>query len=335
MRLGLVARGEDRGLGSMLWAFYRYMQPERTLLVDMGAYARGFETHRDRFPDATVVDFNGGRLDEDAVLRWLDGLDVVYGAETWYSPAFPGWAAQKGVRTGLHVMPEFFTDQRADAVWLPTCWRAEMIPGARILPVPVDTDLLEPRYRDGSGGFLHVVGHRAAADRAGTTTLMRALRSVRSDVRLTVVTQDARLPTVRGTRGVDLRVITGSKLDRRELYALGDVLIAPRRYGGLSLPFNESAGSGLALALPACPPNPETWPCTTVRGYQRGRLRTPAGEVVLHDTDHRALAAEIDALAADPIRVAALSDGSLAWAATHSWERLRPLYVQAFEDLLA
>jgi len=56
VKVGLIARADDRGLGIMCWEFHRAMRPHATLVVrEPGAEARGFQPHLDRYPDATVV----------------------------------------------------------------------------------------------------------------------------------------------------------------------------------------------------------------------------------------------------------------------------------------
>ena len=37
MKLGLIARADNTGLGMQTWEFYRAMKPEKTLVVDISA----------------------------------------------------------------------------------------------------------------------------------------------------------------------------------------------------------------------------------------------------------------------------------------------------------
>lgn len=338
MKVGLIARGEDRGLGIMTWEVYRNLQPDRTILVDMGALARGFRTHRSRFPDAQVADFSPGHLQEDQVRSWLRGLDVVYSAETFYDWRLVEWARAEGVRTVLHVMPEFYRHGREalphpDAVWAPTTWMLDTLPpDTPVVPVPVATDRFQPRVRGEAGVFLHVAGHRAAADRAGTVTLLRALRFVTAPMEVLMVTQDVRLPQSTVKRCVTLRTATRQRGDYWATYDRGDVLVSPRRYGGLSLPHNEAAAAGLALVLPDVDPNPTTWPGRYVKARADGALDTPAGSVVVHTTDPAELARTLDHLATHPEVVADLSAASICWAAEHSWEALAGTYLTRLEE---
>lgn len=320
----------------LTWEFHRHVQPERTLLIDPGALGGGFGTDRDRFPGATVVPWDGGELPEHQVRQWLRGLDVLYTAETPYDYRLYDWCRAEGVRSVLHAMPEFWpharnaTLPRPDVVWLPTPWRADSIPEGRVVPVPVALDRWDGSRRGEAvrrpPTFLHVAGHRAAMDRAGTGLLLLALRRLRTPCRVVVVSQDRYVAgTSRKLHGPVVETIVGGVGNYWDLYDLGDVLVQPRRYGGLSLPLNEAAGAGLALVVPDCEPH-EVWPAARVGGSQRGSLRTAGGDLALFEASPPMLAAAMDRLIRDPTEVAALQLDARRWAVDHSWDRLLPMY---------
>jgi hypothetical protein len=335
MKVGLVARAEDRGLGIMCWEAYRHLQPDRTMVVDMGALAGGFPAHLDRYPDATVVPFDGGSFPEDQVRDWIAGLDVVLTCETAYDWRLPEWCAEAGARLVCHVMPEFYrpqTEHLPITWWNPTSWRMGHLPaGTRHVPVPVALDRWEGRtskVEDRPLHLLHVAGHRAMADRNGTVLLAVALQRVRQPMVVTVVTQDDQLPTRENPHhpGVEVRHVTGSVADYWDLYAGHDVLVMPRRYGGLCLPVQEAMAAGLAVVMPDASPQRDDWPVLPVRAHPGRLVNTPCGGVALANTDPNALATELDRLAADPAAVALAQLRSQAWAHANSWEALLPLY---------
>ena len=66
MRVGVVARGENRGLGIQSWETARALDA-RALVVDMGELARGFPSDPGRFDDPTVVRYVDGALPEEQV----------------------------------------------------------------------------------------------------------------------------------------------------------------------------------------------------------------------------------------------------------------------------
>lgn len=345
MKVGLIARGEDRGLGIQTWEWWRHMRPERTLIVDPGDLARGFPLHLDRYgvhprqPAAgTVVACWDGHefSDEAMVRRWLDGLDVIYTAETFYDHRLPRWCAEAGVRLVVHVNPEFFrwTAAHLPAVrwWLPTSWRADRLPrDAEVVPVPVPLDRWpEPAPRHhGVPTFLHVAGHRAAGDRNGTGLVMAALARTSAKMRVVIATQDERLPVVRHGRNVELIRATGGTANYWDLYE-GDVLVMPRRYGGLCLPANEAAAAGLALVMTDTPPNHE-WPALPISVSSRQPMGTPGGTVVSATADASHLARLLDRLASDRELRHHQQHAARAWAEARSWSALAPRITLALE----
>ncbi len=99
-----------------------------------------------------------------------------------------------------------------------------------------------------------------------------------------------------------------------------DLLVLPRRYGGLSLPVQECAALGVpALMLQTDPYAQEAFvhaiPST---GSSPGNMK--GGQVPVHTADPRALAAAIDILVAHPEQHQAASLEAGAWAETHSWD---------------
>ncbi len=337
MNVGLIARADNRGLGMMTWAFHRAMRPAKTLLVELGPNTRrGFESYPERYPDATVVDWDGDALDEPTVRGWLEGLDVVYSAETFYDVRLVDWAEQAGVATVLHVMPEFYrADVRPTVVWTPTSWRRDTLPDeTRLVPVPVEDSSIrntDSRFRDedresGPLRLVHVAGHRATGDRNGTLIVLQALRMVHRPVDVRIFCQDQRMPTARGIPSrIRLTTKIGGVADRWSQYEDADLLVLPRRYGGLCLPVHEAAAAGLGLVLSATSPNGD-WPAMLLHARPGGSVRTAAGEIGFANVDPRILATAIDSLAQDPGSVDRLRRLASGWADDHSWGKLRPLY---------
>lgn len=336
MKLGVVVRCDSRGLGFLGWPAYRHLQPERALVIDMGPIARGFVQHFDRYPGERVVTFDGVELPERQVRDWLRGLDVVLLFETAYDWRFIDWANDAGVATTVLAMPEFWKHPSQPElpmptqVWAPTTWRLDLLPpGTPVVPVPVEDDVF-PFTPAGTGDRLqvvHVAGHRAAGDRNGTLQLLAAAQMVRQPMDIRVLCQDERLPQVRLRQpGVTITMCPGGVADRRDLYAGSHLLVLPRRYGGLCLPAQEALASGLALAMPAVSPNQATWPIAPLRGQWEGRQATPSGEVKSFSTNPRYLAAVLDRMAREPSMVAELQTAGVAWAKSHSWSELAPMY---------
>lgn len=347
MNLGVVVRGEDRGIGIQSWEACRALRPERVLLVDMGELARGFPVYRDRYPDGTVVHYAHGELPERTVRDWLDGLDVVFTVETFYDWRLPGWGSEAGVATVAQVNPEFMRDPGElasvpTAWWAPTSWRLRTLPeGTDVVPVPVADDRFafapSPRDDDAPLRVLHVAGHRAMADRNGTGIVLDACRRLRGPIEVTIVTQDERLVgRTRSHPGVEISVVAGGVPDYWRLYDGFDVLVMPRRYGGLCLPVQEAMAAGLAVVMSDAEPQRSTWPVLTVlTSTSAPRLRCPGGPLPVHTARPEALANLLNDLTLDADRVAKQKAASVEWAEANRWSVLRPLYEDKLGALAA
>jgi hypothetical protein len=301
----------------------------------MGALARGFPAHPERYPDALTVPFEGGTLPEGPVREWLHGLDVVFSAETFYDWHLCRWATELGVATVCMVMPEFHLHHtqghgmpEPSTWWAPTPWRLDALPeGTRLVPVPVALDRLAGPQEPNEGHLrvLHVAGHRAMADRNGTLILLQALRSVRRPLHVTITGQDGRLPATRTHRTAKITNQPAGAADYWDLYRAQDVLCLPRRYGGLCLPAQEAMAAGLGLVMGDCEPN-SWWPAITIPGTYQGSISCAAGRLPTFNARPSALAAILDQLADHPEQVTHAQAAARAWAETHSWEALAPLW---------
>lgn len=349
-RVGLIARGDDRGLGHMTWEFARHLNPAKVLGV--AVTGSPWPNRWDRYdadrltvvgwrPSQAFASQGGSIADGDAEVRaWLDGLDVVYSAETFYDWRIVEWARQAGVATVLHAMPELLPElppaHHPTLVWAPTSWRADRFRCDRIVPVPVNVDVDRGPYTPDERGrlrILHVHGTGAASDRNGTDALLAALRYVTADVLVTIRTQVnmagllPRLPS-----NVEL-VVRGGGERYWTIYDDAELLVMPRRYGGLCLPVQEAAAAGLGVLLTDLVPNHDYPGVHLIPVHQRSTtFATPAGLIDVAEPDVEALAALIDLYATDPALVVRSRLGSIEWAAQHSWTALGPLYVRLLEQ---
>lgn len=345
MKLGLIARCENRGLGIQTWEVYRHLPFDRVLVVDMRHRYRtgeGYEHHFDRYPGALIL--RDDQMCDETVRPWLAGLDVVFTAETPYWFGLYDLARELGVKTVCQANPEFYRYPkephlpRPDVILNPSTWLMERMPGAAHLPLPVDRDRIGYRHRTEARTFLHVAGHRAIHDRNGTRTVMGAIGKLREPCRVVIRSQSP-LPTspfaARAPRHVEVDVRVGDVDDYWRLYDEGDVFLAPRRYGGQSLPLNEAAAAGMAILTTDCEPQRSMLPPEALLpAWPRGRFDSQSGEVEVMDVVARVLAARMDELVRDPSIVERLSKASDGWAESISWGTLRPRYMALFSDLL-
>lgn len=344
MRLGIVGRCEARGLGHQTLAVAEALHPDRVLLVE--PRPASWPQNRQWWAGSNVTDvaWKQGKLPEGTIRRWLEGLTVVYTAEAVYDKRFPFWAAEAGCALVRHANPEQLAPEELIAGdptvwWSATPWRLEHMPtGTRVVPMPVG---FAP-FASGANGyagparFMHSAGHHAQEDRAGTSLLAQAVRRLHRPCRVTVYSQDRRLNIAFKAKaeGVDVRVREGGVDDRWDQYRDQDVLVLPRRYGGLSLPSQEALAAGLALVMTDCPPN-GIWPGPKVPVRRRWWVQMRCGQVEIHDADPAALADIMTRLARDRDEVEKWQAESRAWAEANSWEALRPLWLDELERATA
>ncbi len=337
MKLGLIARADSRGLGIQTKAVHDHLHPAKTMVIDCPS-ANPLPLRRDWYPGATWIK---GLPTAGDFRSWLDGLDVVYTAETAYGPALWPEAAQAGVKTVLHVNREFLDRNDRPSLWAaPSMWHFDEIPDPKaLLAVPIDLAKFRARApRNRATNFLHVIGRPAIHDRNGTADLLDALTHVRTPITVTLTCQDEHyvsgmLASRRIPRHIHLKVRTGDITDNTDLYTDQDVLILPRRFGGLCLPANESLGAGMPVVMPDIAPNntwlPADW---LVPAESRGEFQAKT-RVELFSADHRALAAMIDRFAEDTAFFASARDTARRMAKELSWPEQRPVYQKLFTDL--
>lgn len=336
MKIGLIARSDHRGLGLQSVEFFRHMDPHRTVVVDMGPLSP-YDNHPEDFPGADVVPFIPGAELPFEVMKMIREVDVVWGAETLYWDDLIPFARRCGTKTVVTANWEFFrwaADPelpRPDLFLAPSKWHLEdWPPGTIHLPFPVARDRLPFRARAEARTFLHIAGHRAMQDRAGTRLILTASRYIRSGARIVIRSQTT-LPGYRQLRNIEVR--NGDVANYWDLYE-GDVLLHPRRYGGLSLPLNEAQSLGMPVIALDREPERSLLPEESVMPARRARdMKVISGHVGWYDADPRQLARKIDELARDDALVTRMSKEADEYAESISWERLAPTYRGVFSKL--
>lgn len=325
MKIGIIARADDRGLGTQTWEVARHLPHERVLVVrEPGSERQGFRPHLERFPDATVAMY-GHRVhefpDPNPIKEWLDGLDVVYSAETLYDWRLADWARDVGCSTVVHTNPEFFQHDRRDfpaptAWWSATPWRLRHLPnGTRVVPMPVPIDRWPaPDLSSTPRRILHVGGRSATGDRNGTNLVLDASRLL-EDIEVVVCSQDTTHPASRDRHVT----VVGDVANYWEMYEGSSILLMPRRYGGLCLPVIEGCGAGLVPVMPDCEPN-RMWPIAPIPVDRTKTMTSPGGELTIGNVTPEGIARTLNGLFAGdlPMRRNLVR----AWAQRNSWDAL-------------
>jgi len=300
---------------------YQNLNPDKTLVIRIDhEYAQETQV----FPDATVVDWAGGDLHEATIREWLEGLDTVVTAETFYDWRIVDWAREMGVRTVLYVMPELLKKElldgdmpRPDTFWYPTSWQPDIgrpWPSGPVLTVPCEQRPFVDFPTD-TARFVHVAGKPALGDRNGTGTLALASKIGRG-MSLTVYGQGA-LPRFNS----NVRVQNGPD-DKWTMYEQAHVLVMPRRFGGLCLPVIEALSCGLAVMMPDISPNAD-WPIVKVSAEPDRVIEMPCGSVRTYVTNQRELAGKIVSGQKKVSEVSHFMQRSRDYATKNSWANRR------------
>jgi hypothetical protein len=330
MTWGLIVRAEsDRGLGVLTRLMHEHLVPDKTLVIRIDhEYAQEIEA----FPGATVIDWAGGDLPEAEVRAWLDGLDSVVSAETFYDWNVINWARDMRVRTILYVMPELLKRELGnelpmpDQFWYPSSWRLSECPAGDLLPVPLEArrfvDFPDPT---GPVKFIHVAGKPALGDRNGTQIVSEAVRRVRTPIQFTTYGQS--LP--RPQRLPHWHAWLNGPANKWEMYEQGHVFVLPRRYGGLSLPVTEALACGLAVVMPNISPN-EDWPIVPLTAQLGRRYDMPPGKITTFDVQPDELTRTLNVLKNPSIAYEWMT-ASRIYANTHTWEQRKHLFMEALQ----
>jgi glycosyltransferase involved in cell wall biosynthesis len=338
VRLGLIARADARGLGIQTKAVYDNLRPVKTLVVDCPS-AKPLPLRRDWYPDATWV--HGLPTAQD-FRTWLQGLDVVYTAETAYSRDFWSEAERAGVKTVLHLNREFLDLHDRPTLWAaPSMWCYDQVPDPKVfLPVPIETDRFTVNTEPEARRFLHVIGRPAVSDRNGTADLLLALQYVTSRITVRIHCQDPGYVNgivhdhnIRTPNNVTLVLESGDVPDNADLYRGHDVLVMPRRFGGLALPVNEALGSGMPVIMPNISPInlwlPDEW--LTPASLKKTFMAKTRIEVF--ETYPQVLAAKLDHFAQDAGFFAKAQTRARELANELSWQTWKPRYEEVLSGL--
>lgn len=346
MRIGLLARADNTGLGHQTWEFYRHLRPTKVMLVEYGGM-KYMKWYPERYAGAdvqVVVTIP----DQKEIRQFLEDLDVVFICETPYSYSLFEIARSMGVRTVLQPNYEYTLWMRnkkvpqPDLLAIPTAWHYDEFPEPKVeLPVPIATDRFtwagNDAERSTAKRFLHVAGLVGVQDRNGTPQLFAALQHVTSHIRLEVFCQKkGYIESVMGRQPIPRNVTVVHNATEPEhywdMYREQDAMIMPRRFGGLCLPVNEGIGALLPVLMADVSPNnawlPEEW-LVPARKAESFEARRNMPVIDAYDVEPKALAARIDMMATDPAFYGRQMEQVRQLREERSWESLSKLYIDA------
>lgn len=334
-RLGMIARADRGGLSAVTYEVWRHLKPAKVLLMDLGLAARGGATDLSRFDadwcEVTVTSHKRGSFEID---RFIESLDALYSAETVYEDRI--YSVARGFRcaTALHVMPELFgaVDRMATDLWLPTSWEVDRIhPRAISMPMPVALDVWPYRRRKKLDTMFTTTGE-AMLDRNGWEIIKASLPLIGTPVRLLW-----RGGLEGDTKPYTVGNVTVQWLPPVERYEdvipdEADLLLMPRRYGGLCLPVQEAAARGIPSVMTDLSPQ-SGWPVFKIPATEQRKIKMKGGMFPVYEFAPYLLARLIERLVDTPAEMDAGSLAAREWAEKLSWDEQLPKWTERFEYL--
>jgi hypothetical protein len=276
MRLGIIARSDNTGLGNQTRELVNMLKPDKILLID-SSYFNSNKQNPDWYKDFNYTVTKHGMATQEEVYSFLDGLDIVLSCEIFYNNAFVNCARKKKVKTVLQYNYEFLDYLQNSNLMLPnvllspSMWNFDRVTelfgdkaNVIYLPPPTNTEIFnnskENNLSKNHNRILHVAGKIAAKDRNGTNTVIEMLKYSKADYELVIKAQSDFTTDCTDPR---LTIDLSSPESREDLYSGFDAMVLPRRYAGLCLPMNEALLSALPVFMTDISPNnfllPKEW----------------------------------------------------------------------------
>ena len=340
-RITLLARADNTGLGNQTWEFYRHMKPAKTYVIDLNSVnaKMGKKTalHLERYPDGRLIE---GFPPPDMCEEILADTDVLFTIEIPYNYLLFSMAKAKGVKTILQYNYEFLdylanpTLPYPDLLLAPSKWHlaevSKLPTRVKFVPVPTNREVILFRARTEAKEFLHIAGHPTYFDRNGTAVVLEAMRYVKSPINLTIYCQYS-IEVIGDNR------ITINNIDVENYWEIYDkqfdVLLLPRRYGGLSLQLNEALAAGMPVIMTDVKPQNQFLPPGMLIKSDGENIIQTRTQIECAKPDAVALAERIDYLYNHPEEVKSLSRIADDLAAETSWEALKKHYYTIAEEL--
>ena len=276
MRLGIITRSDNTGLGNQTRELVKMLNPTKILLID-SSHFNGNKQHPEWYSEYNVTTTKKGMASKEEAYEFLDGLDVVISCEIFYHNSFITMAKKRKVKTILQYNYEFLDYlvnpdlELPDILVSPSLWNFEDVVNkfsdrAKVihLPPPTSVELFANAKNINISKthkkILHIGGKAAVKDRNGTNTVIEMLNYSKADYELVIKSQtpiDIKCDDPR------LTIDTSNPETRESLYEGYDAMILPRRYAGLCLPMNEALLASLPVFMTNISPNnsilPEAW----------------------------------------------------------------------------
>ena len=323
MKIGTIGYATSRGLGHLCRDFYRHGVITDVMVVRHP----GVPTNEGWYPGTPETAMRP--FDHEKMREFCRGKDAMLFFETPFDWGLFDWCKQIGVKTFLIPMHECFPSSAPKPYKFlnPSLLDVDYF-GGPFLPLPVEYPWRERTHAE---HYVHNGGYLGMRGREGTTLLIEAMQYVRSPLKLTIRVQENVPKGHQAMMARDPRIeYIAATVPYEDLYGVGDVVVAPQKFNGCSLPLQEALASGmLVMSTDRYPMN--TWlprePLIPTRGSQKARIGGAYLEFDEAIIDPQDIAATMDAWYGKPLEE--FSQRGKAWAKENSWERLKPKWLEA------
>ena len=288
MRLGIIARCDNTGLGNQTRELVKMLNPSKILLIN-SQFFNNDKQHPEWYKDYNVYSTKKGMPTTKEVIFFLKDVDVVISCETFYHLDLVDLARKQGTKTILQYNYELFGNltnpdwSLPDVLLSPSVWNIDIVKdrfGSKCevmhLPPPTDESLFNKAKENNLSKthkrILHIGGKKAAKDRNGTESIFEMIKHSKEDYELVIKSQTPLDVICKDSR---VKIEIGNPANREDMYEDFDAMILPRRYAGLCLPMNEALMSALPVFMTDISPNntilPKEW---LVESKKIGSFRT-------------------------------------------------------------
>ncbi len=339
MRVGTIAYACEQGLGYLAKSFYDNKIITDVLILKHPHPSRPTQSHwyPKGTPQVTQRELN---RNPPVVTKFLASLDVVMFFETPFSWPVLSYCESIGVKTVLMPMYEWFPLANKcpiDKIFAPSLLDQDYFPGSVFISVPVETKYWRQRVQ--ALKFLHNSGNIGCREHKGTRQVIEAAQYIKSDAKLTVRSQDSKSlrSIVNHTYPLTLPkclTVEYGAIDYSTLWDGYDVLVAPEKFNGLSLPLQEARAAGMLVMttdrypmntwLPKEPliPVHETIMAQVSRGHMEFEESVVLPQVIAETIDNWF-----------GKNIALYSISGKYWANENSWQSLIPRYIAELEKV--
>jgi hypothetical protein len=268
MKLGIIARSDNTGLGNQTMELVKMLNPDKILLIN-SQFFNNNKQHPEWYKGYNVIQTAKGMPKTSEIIAFLEGLDVVISCETFYHLELVDRAKKQGTKTILQYNYELFGNLAnpdwtlPDVLLAPSIWNLDIVMEkfgnhSKVihLPPPTDQSLFsnakEINLSKDHGKILHIAGKKAAKDRNGTDSIIEMIKYSKEDYELVIKSQTPLNIICKDSR---VKIEIGNPDNRQDMYTGFDAMVLPRRYAGLCLPMNEALMSALPVFMTDISPN--------------------------------------------------------------------------------